>query len=210
MVLGIRSLLPRPAAVPADIKTVARIAIRRNVGLAGSTVDHIRIAGVERQRADVWTRPARPAASPSRAAIGGNPDTAGRRAGPQTSRIGRMRQQRRDPASHIVGTGALPTGQLRIPRGLRAPAPVILHWRPVAARSPLREPGAVALVGREFVVHHFMPNLSKYQSSLRTRRASISRRRSEMSPSTSSAIASPKPSCLSSARTVLASRGAER
>src|ERR1035437_4983202 len=31
-----------------------------------------------------------------------------------------------------------------------------------------------------FFPHHFMPNLSKYQSSLRTRRASISRRRSEI------------------------------
>src|ERR1017187_1290878 len=58
--------------------------------------------------------------------------------------------------------------------------------------------------------HHFMPNLSKYQSSVRSRRASISLRRNEISPSTRSAMASPKASCLCSARTALARRGAER
>src|ERR1019366_829722 len=58
--------------------------------------------------------------------------------------------------------------------------------------------------------HHFMPNLSKYQSSVRSRRTSISRRRNEISPSTRSAMASPKASCLCSARIALARRGGER
>ncbi len=210
MVLGVGALLPRPAAVPADVEAVARIAVRRDVGFARGAINHLGILGVERQGADVRTRPARPAASPPRPAIGGHPDAPRRRARPQTSRIAGMRQQRRDPARHIVGTHTFPTRQIRIPRRLRPPAPVILHRSPVAAGSSLREPGAVALVRGEFVSHHFMPNLSKYQSSLRTRRASISRRRSEMSPSTSSAMASPNPSCLCSARTAFARRGAER
>src|ERR1019366_5375896 len=154
--------------------------IRREVGFAGGAVNPIRIGGVESQRADVGTGPDRPAALPARAAIGAAPDSARRRAGPQTPGIVGMDDQRGDAPRDIEWAGALPSRQLGI-RGLRAPSPEVFQvagWGVVKRLAgALREPRAVALQCGEFVLHHVMP-----LPSLKTIAPLRSRLRSEPRP----------------------------
>ena len=157
--------LPVPAAIAADVEAGTRVAIRREVGFAGGAVNQIRIGGVESQRADVRAGPVRPAALPAPAAIGAAPDSARRRAGPQPLGIGGMRDQRSDPPGDVEWAGALPVRQLGIPGGWRAPPPEVFQFAGVGLvkrlAGALREPRAVALECREFVVDHLAPSLDE-------------------------------------------------
>src|ERR1035438_10642022 len=79
---------------------------------------------------------------------------------PQMRWTGRMGEERGDAAGDIERAGAFPMRQFGIPRGLRAPAPVVFQLGGMGIvkglASALRKPRAMPQECREFVFNHMI------------------------------------------------------